>query len=188
MIKMLYEPFQKWSEKGSIYIISDPHFDDADCRLMDPDWPSPQEYIDNINKVVYKNDTLICLGDIGDPRYLSYLKSRYKILIKGNHDAGNENYKLHFDEIYEGPVMIAPKIMLSHEPILSDYWINIHGHVHNQNESLQKRNEINLAANTCGYGVFNLGAAIKNGLVSQIDNIHRVTIDQAVMRKEKNDC
>ena len=57
MIKMLYEPFQKWSEKGSIYIISDPHFDDADCKLMDPTWISPEEQLAIINKRAAKGDT-----------------------------------------------------------------------------------------------------------------------------------
>ena len=30
MIETLYKPFQKWSEKGSVYLISDTHFDDID--------------------------------------------------------------------------------------------------------------------------------------------------------------
>lgn len=100
---------------------------------MDQNWPEPMEYIKKICKKVHKNDTLICLGDVGDPKYFSYIKG-YKVLIKGNHDAGNSNYEPYFNEIYDGPVMIAPKILLSHEPILSDYWMNIHGHNHNQNE------------------------------------------------------
>lgn len=170
MIDMLYEPFKKWSMKGSVYIISDPHFDDADCLLIDPDYLGPMEYIENINKVVGKNDTLICLGDVGNPKYFSYIKG-YKVLIKGNHDIGNSNYKPYFNEIYEGPIMIAPKILLSHEPIISNYWMNIHGHDHAG--KMIGIHRINLAANVCGYSVFNLGKAIKNGLVSSIDDIHR---------------
>ena len=41
----------------------------------------------------------------------------------------------------------------------------------------------NLASNCTLWGVFNLGQEIKKGLVSKIDNIHRVTIDQATERK-----
>lgn len=182
MIDMLYEPFKKWSVIGSVYIISDPHFDDADCWLMDPDWPGPMEYIENINKVVHKNDTLVCLGDCGDVRYFNNLKAGHKVLIMGNHDGGKSNYTPYFDEVYEGPLMIAPKIMLSHEPVLSLYWHNIHGHNHNR-ELNPYINETNLAANVCGYGVFNLGKAIKNGLVSRVDDIHRQTIDEATLRK-----
>ena len=45
MIPTLYEPFRHWSEKGSVYILSDLHFDDADCKFMSPDWITPQEQI-----------------------------------------------------------------------------------------------------------------------------------------------
>ena len=58
MIPTLYEPFRHWSEKGSVYILSDLHFDDADCKFMSPDWISPQEQIAIINGMVMKNDTL----------------------------------------------------------------------------------------------------------------------------------
>ena len=45
MIPTLYESFRHWSEGGSIFILSDLHFDDDDCRLMDPDWISPEEQL-----------------------------------------------------------------------------------------------------------------------------------------------
>ena len=38
MIAGLYDKFKDWSAKGSIYIISDLHFDDIDCKLMDKNW------------------------------------------------------------------------------------------------------------------------------------------------------
>ncbi len=34
MIKSLYDCFQHWSEKGSVYIMSDPHFEDIDCKTI----------------------------------------------------------------------------------------------------------------------------------------------------------
>ena len=34
MIKTLYPCFQHWSEKGSVWIISDTHFDDCDREYM----------------------------------------------------------------------------------------------------------------------------------------------------------
>ena len=37
MIETLYPVFRKWSEKGSVYIVSDTHFEDSDCKLMDPE-------------------------------------------------------------------------------------------------------------------------------------------------------
>ena len=34
MIPTLYEPFRHWSEGGSVFILSDLHFDDEDDKLM----------------------------------------------------------------------------------------------------------------------------------------------------------
>lgn len=93
MIKTLYETFQHWAEKGSVYIFSDTHFDDPDCKLIDTNWITPQEQIDIINKVAHKNDTLILLGDVGNIEWVKKLKAGYKVLITGNHDKGVENYK-----------------------------------------------------------------------------------------------
>ena len=49
---------------------------------------------------------------------------------------------------------------------------------------------LNLAANVCGYIPVNLGKLIKYGILSDIDSIHRQTIDKAVERREKKieDC
>lgn len=218
MIDSLYEPFKKWSEKGSVYIISDPHLEDEDCKLMDSQWPEPQEYIDNIKKVVHKNDTLICLGDVGNPSWFSQINA-YKVLIMGNHDKGKSNYKrllsvypymfpteedaikakeesliiryytdssnefygitdnYLFDEVYEGCLMISPNIMLSHEPCSSDFWCNIHGHLHDS-ECMIEKNGINITSNVVGYKPISLNDLIKDGTIKNcvIENIHRHTI------------
>lgn len=233
MIKSLYPIFQKWSATGSVYIISDTHFDDPDCKLMDPDWITPQEHMDIIKAEVRRPDTLIHLGDIGQISYLSELKC-YKVLIAGNHDKNLSSYKrtikkevydadkisskelrtkllkenpfctvdlyesfefhapFHrwiaqidnhlFDEVYIGPLFIADRLILSHEPIqgLEDFAMNIHGHDH---ASTFRHNHVNLASNVYHFRVFNLGASIKGGLLSQVNNIHRITIDNAT---EKN--
>ena len=52
MIQTLYKPFQHWSENGSVYILSDLHFADADCKLMDSSWIEPEEQIKIINDMV----------------------------------------------------------------------------------------------------------------------------------------
>lgn len=188
MIPTLYDKFKPWSANGSIYIISDTHFEDTDCKLMDSNWVSPQEHIDNIKKYVHKNDTLIHLGDVGNPEWLNQIKA-YKVLIMGNHDQSATKFKSYFDEIYTGPLFIAEKILLSHEPIINgSTWFNIHGHDHNKlsytewqtNQSFAESwNELNLAANVVDYQVYNLGNGIKNGLLSYVDGIHRLTIDKA---------
>ena len=184
MIKSLYPQFQRWSETGSIYIISDTHFDDADCKLMDPHWLSAEVAIDKLKKRIHKTDTFIHLGDIGEASYIDELKC-YKILITGNHDVMSK-VASHFDEIYNGPLFIADRILLSHEPIygLEEMCLNIHGHDHGgigfrYSEELDHFTHINLASNICNYIPLNLGKYIKTGIISNIPNYHRLTIDKA---------
>lgn len=182
MIKSLYPIFQRWSSTGSVYIISDTHFDDTDCKFMDPDWITPQEHMKIIKQSVQKGDTLIHLGDVGNPAYLDELKC-YKVLITGNHDILTKVAE-HFDEVYTGPLFIADRLVLSHEPLegLEDFAMNVHGHDH---ASTWRRNHVNLASNVYNYRVFPLGPMIKGGLLSKIENYHRKTIDQATLKKEK---
>lgn len=227
MIKSLYDKFKHWSAKGSVYIISDPHFEDLDCKLMDPNWISPEEHIQKLKAKVHKNDTLICLGDCGNAEWFNQLKC-YKVLIKGNHDSGSTNYlkkreysvihstaedsawdlikqlikkgeldgyeddmfhivgyKIHgyFDEVYEGPLFISEKILLSHEPIEGlDFCLNIHGHRHQDKHNPDKFH-LNVASDVINYDVISLGDLIKSGAISDIQTIHRETINHATKRK-----
>lgn len=185
MIPSLYPIFQKWSTTGSVYIISDTHFEDSDCKLIDANWITPQEHIDIIKSKVHKNDTLVHLGDVGRPHWLEQIKG-YKILIQGNHDKIGE-LKPYFNEIYTGPLMIAQKIMLSHEPIPNVTWcLNIHGHNHNgvcyDNENPYY---LNIASNVVEYQIINLKTIIKDGYLSKITDIHRQTIDKADIKKKR---
>jgi len=255
MIKSLYDNFKHWSDNGCVWIISDPHFGDEDCKLMNQNWPEPGQQVRLINKTIGKQDTLICLGDVGDENYIKQIKCQHKVLITGNHDKGVNNYKrvtdcekvamlkylngktpndlavelseeeqdayydgawnrafeeyknklnfvslghfinheFHspfmfwvacydnklFDEIYDGPLFIADRILLSHEPIfgLEDFCVNIHGHCHNGQHRYE--GHINLAADVVHYQPFNLGKAIKDGILSGVPNYHRNTIDLA---------
>lgn len=111
MIMTLYEPFRHWSETGSVYIFSDPHFGDSDCKWMDPGWIEP---------------------------------------------------------VYGLP-----------------WCLNIHGHDHSGIEPYKEGcKHLNLAANVCGYTPVNLGKQIKEGVLSDICSIHRMTIDRATEKKE----
>ena len=186
MISTLYEPFRHWSDGGSIYILSDLHFADSDCKLMDPYWITPEEQLGIINRMVFRNDTFICLGDVGDPKYVPMIKARKKILLLGNHDARGA-YKDLFSEVYAGPLFISDKILLSHEPVHGLPWcLNIHGHDHSGMETYADGcKHLNLAANVCGYKPINLGKLIKAGILAGIDSIHRQTIDRAVEQKQK---
>jgi len=181
MIRTLYPQFQYWSEKGSVWIMSDPHFDDLDCKIMNQNWINPLEQVEILKKYCKKNDTLILLGDIGNPEYLKDIKS-YKVLITGNHDVVAK-MRDYFNEVYTGPLFIADKILLSHEPIygLEDFCVNIHGHCHNGTST---ETHINLAADVCDYTPISLGEEIKKGIIANVVNYHRLTIDAATERKE----
>lgn len=190
MINSLYDKFKPWSANGSIYIISDTHFDDSDCKLMNPEWIPAKDAADILKKNIHKSDTLIHLGDVGDATYLDQLKC-YKVLITGNHDILGK-ISDHFDEIYTGPLFIADRILLSHEPIygLEEFCINIHGHVHNgihkeYNMLSNSYTHINMASDVCNFMPIDLGKEIKNGLISNIPNYHRITIDNAILNPIK---
>ena len=184
MIPTLYEPFRHWSSTGAVYILSDTHFGDSDCKLMDPNWISPEEQLDIINRMVGKTDTFVCLGDVGDQSYAARIKARKKILILGNHDRRGE-YKDIFTEIYDGPLFVSDKLLLSHEPITGlTFCVNIHGHDHSGSERYDEGcKHLNLAANGCGYTPVSLGKLIKDGLLADVVGIHRITIDAAAERK-----
>lgn len=185
MINCLYEPFRKWSERGAVYIISDPHFGDQDCKYMDEGWISPEEQVDIINKMVFKHDTLIILGDVGDKEYVKKIRCRNRVLILGNHD-GKHTYDDVFGEVYNGALFISDKILLSHEPIDLKFCLNIHGHDHS-NKFVRKYHGINVAANVCGYTPINLGNLIKEGALSDIKTIHRYAIDRQINRSKHGD-
>ena len=190
MIDCLYDCFKHWAANGSVGVLSDPHFCDADCKTMDKNWISPDEHVAMINRKWHKNDTLILLGDLGDPEYVKQIKAK-KILLTGNHDIPHM-YRDIVDELYTGPLWIAEKILLSHEPIVGlVFVVNIHGHDHAGKMrwiDAAGAKHVNVASNVCGWLPINLKDEIKNGLISRIPDIHRITIDNATKNsiKKKN--
>ena len=190
MIDCLYDCFKHWASNGSVYILSDTHFCDEDCKTMDRNWIDPDEHVAMINKKIHKNDTLILLGDLGDPEYVKKIKAK-KVLITGNHDKPGA-YKEIIPEQYDGMLAIAPKIVLSHEPINGlIFTCNIHGHDHAGKHRYYDEagaKHINVASNVCKWMPINLAEEIKAGLFSNIPDIHRVTIDYATKNsiKKKN--
>lgn len=187
MIKTLYKTFQRWSEKGSVYILSDLHLGDSDCKFMDENWVSPERQIEIINEIAHKDDTFICLGDVGNPEYARQIKAGYKVLILGNHDK-RKDYEGIFDEIYDGALFIADKILLSHEPVTGlDWCLNIHGHDHGNSRYSENGRHLNMAANVCGYTPISLGKIIKYGLLADIKSIHRQAIEKQIESKLKTE-
>lgn len=183
MIKTLYDTFKHWSLTGSIWIISDTHFDDPDCKHMDEYWISSEEQVSIINRYVQKSDYLVHLGDVGNPEWLEKIRCKNRVLITGNHDKPHLLVP-YFIEVYTGPLFIADRILLSHEPImgLEEFCVNIHGHDHSHTE---RYNHINLAANVCYYTPISLGESIKFGILTNCQNYHRITIDLASEKKSK---
>lgn len=180
MIDCLYKPFQHWAEEGTVWVYSDPHFSDKDL----PDRPTDEEQVKLINSKVGRKDTLIILGDIGNIEYAKQLRG-HKVLIAGNHDAGLTNYEGVFDEIYGGVLVIAEKIVLSHEPIKDIKWAkNLHGHIHDKNYKGDKYH-LNCCAEAIDYTPINLNQFVKKGGLGAVDSIHRQTIDKATARKRK---
>lgn len=175
MYKHLYDSFKHWYRGGSIYLYSDPHFGDE--LMSESRGITDEQQLTNIRKKIGKNDTIIFLGDIGDPTPLKRIKG-YKILIMGNHDKGASKYKDYFDEIYEGPLFISSKLLLSHEPIKYSYALNIHGHDHGARNQINLNN-YNVCAEFINFTPISLKEIVESGILKNIPDIHRAAIDRA---------
>ena len=183
MIEGLYKIFDHWHKQGTVWLYSDPHFNaDEDLHIPFPDRPSAEEQIKMINSKVGRKDTLILLGDVGDPECARKLRG-YKVLICGNHDAGASNYVNIFDEIYTGPLMISEKIILSHEPLDINWAFNIHGHTHCV--EFNRPGHLCVCSDFINYTPVNFNQFIKSGRLKEIVQLHRITIDTATERKAK---
>lgn len=231
-IQGLYKIFDHWHQEGTLWIYSDPHFNDPDLK-KGIERPSADELVQKINSKVGRKDTIVILGDIYDIEYIKKIRG-YKVLIMGNHDSGRTNYErqkwtkifdkdvyqrdeaivemqrlypgcrytisegcqLHspfeyweivadnmlFDEVYEGPLMIAEKLILSHEPVDVPWAFNIHGHDH---VGHKRKNHMNVCADVIGYVPVNMNQFMKSGALAHVETIHRDTIDKATERKRK---
>lgn len=85
-----------------------------------------------------------------------------------------------FDEVYEGALMIAPNIILSHEPVNFPFAVSIHGH----NHSNECSDGINMCAEHIDYTPVPLKYLVEKGML-KAPNIHREAIDKAIDRKTK---
>lgn len=181
----VYDIFNERWCKQTCWIYSDPHFDDEDlAEGMHGVRPSTEDHIKILNSYIGRKDTLICLGDVGNIEAMKKVRG-YKVLICGNHDAGKTNYAEVFNEIYTGTLAIGEKIILSHEPLQGITWaLNIHGHVHDK----KAKNDLyhfNVCSDVIGYKPINLNQFLKTGPMAKIPSIHRITIDKATKRKNK---
>ena len=230
----LYKMFDHWHAEGTLWIYSDPHFNDPDLK-KGINRPDAEELVKLINSKCGRKDTLIILGDIVDIEPVKQIRAKRKILIMGNHDAGRTNYerviaherfefdrceegvrdamaRLYpncrysfeeghgfqapfewwdayadnqlFDEVYEGPVMIGEKLILSHEPVNIPWAFNIHGHVHDARHK-NDTHHLNVCSDVIGYMPINMNQLMKSGVLSKVETIHRTVINTAIERKQK---
>lgn len=231
MIAGLYKIFDHWHREGTLFIYSDPHFNDPDLK-KGIERPDTKELVKLINSKVGRKDTIIILGDIVDIEPVKKIRG-YKVLIMGNHDSGRTNYErqvitqlfskelytkeqvldlmktmypncrysveerlqlgsffeacadnMLFDEVYEGPLMIGEKLILSHEPINVPWAFNIHGHIHDSKHKNDKHH-FNVCADVINYIPVNMNQFMKSGAMAHIETIHRDAIDKATERKKK---
>ena len=112
-------------------------------------------------------------------------------IISEEYDFENENYvwvvkadNMLFDEVYEGPLMIGEKLILSHEPIDVPWAFNIHGHIHDPKHKNDKYH-FNVCSDAIDYMPINMNQWMKQGYLSHAESIHRTTIDKATERKRK---
>lgn len=203
MNKSLYDCFSHWYHegKGQVYLYSDPHFGDTEMKHLRTNYIGDDEQVKRINSKMGKYDTIVFLGDIGDVNFIKRIRG-YKVLIQGNHDSGAANYRRHitkvllegqiiqcddnhlFDEVYEGILIIGPKLILSHEPINFEYGLNIHGHDHSK-LYMKDDKHLNICAEHIDYTPICLKTIIQSGMLKNIPDIHRTVIDTATERKLK---
>lgn len=128
---------------SNIFITSDTHFYHTNIiKYCNRPFESVEEMneklIENWNNVVNKYDTVYHLGDfcIGDRKQITETAHRLRgniKLIKGNHDAHSNKFfrECGFQEVYDLPILLENKFLLSHTPIaISDYIVTLYGHVH----------------------------------------------------------
>lgn len=93
-----------------------------------------------------------------------------------------------FDEVYEGPIMLNPRLEASHEDedlSTQPHKFNIHGHRHELSHDYGDRQHLNMCAEALGYKPYCLSSHLRDGLLKDIPDIHRVTVGHAVERKAR---
>lgn len=122
----LYKAFDHWHQEGTLWIISDTHFGDADIRRGFPDRPTDDELVKRINSCAGRKDTLIMLGDVGDVSYVKQLRAKHKVLIMGNHDCGRTLYeRKHEVKVFDKNFFQKDEVLLEMKRLYPDCQYNI---------------------------------------------------------------
>lgn len=91
-----------------------------------------------------------------------------------------------FDEVYGGPIIVAEKLLLSHEPIHGwDGVFNIHGHVHDP-KAKSNAHHFNICPDATNlFEPIPIKKILEGGYLGNVKSQHRATIDNATERKRK---
>lgn len=129
---------------------------------------------------LHKDDTFYFLGDFGRPdsKTLSeiirvFVEAKcHKVAIRGNHDHETETGIMQtlFDEVYDYPIWISNRIILSHFPcaVWKDQ-LNIHGHLHGS--VLDSPNHLCASLHVANYQPIN--SHIVNGCLGRLPKYNR---------------
>lgn len=128
MLPGIYDSFQHWGEKHqTIWVYSDPHFNDDELAGGIKGRPSAEEQVKKINAKCGRRDCLIILGDVGDVDYVRQLRAEYKVLIMGNHDAGKRNYQRQvIHKMYDYDAYTKEQVMDEMRMYFHNWKISIH--------------------------------------------------------------
>ena len=128
MLPGIYDSFQHWGEKHqTVWIYSDPHFNDDELAGGIKGRPSAEEQVKRINAKCGRRDCLIVLGDVGDIDCVRPLRAAYKILVMGNHDAGASNYKRQvIHKVYDQDEYTKEQVIAEMKALYPGWKLSIH--------------------------------------------------------------
>jgi calcineurin-like phosphoesterase family protein len=122
----------------AIYCVADTHFNEFTKSSPIPIEKKHKIIIRNWNNLAQKTDQIYIIGDFGRGNKKEITKLLHslngeKYLIKGNHDKNRSNkfwMECGFKGVYDHPILLLGKFILSHEKMNAKSYINIHGHNH----------------------------------------------------------
>ena len=125
MVTGLYNIFNRLWGMQTIWLYSDPHFGETEEESGLVNKPTDAEQVQRINSKVGRKDTIIFLGDIGDPSWLKGIRG-YKVLITGNHDTGISNYKRdRFQRSFDADEWQKDEVYLEMKQEYPDYCVTV---------------------------------------------------------------
>ena len=125
MVTGLYNIFNRLWGMQTIWLYSDPHFGETEEESGLVNKPTDAEQVQRINSKVGRKDTIIFLGDIGDPSWLKGIRG-YKVLITGNHDTGISNYqRVRFQRSFDADEWQKDEVYLEMKQEYPDYCVTV---------------------------------------------------------------